>query len=98
MGDPPRLIMLEAVLAEIKREALLGVVSDSGAVLLSGLEELAVSKQTSEITISFQTSLPSPLPSPPLSPLPSPLPGSLSGCAPQCEGKRNVLRRRLPQS
>jgi len=40
MGDPTKIILLEAILNVIKRENLLSVVEKSGDVLMSGLREL----------------------------------------------------------
>ena len=42
MGDPVRLVLLDAVLGEIKRESLIQNVRETGDVLLSGLKELQV--------------------------------------------------------
>lgn len=40
MGDPTKIVLLEAILKVIKRENLLSVVEKSGDVLMSGLREL----------------------------------------------------------
>ena len=44
MGEHTKLLMLEAVLGEMRKENLLGQVRETGAVLLSGLEALEVHK------------------------------------------------------
>ena len=44
MGEHSKLLMLEAVLGEMRKENLLGQVRETGAVLLSGLEALEVHK------------------------------------------------------
>ena len=43
MGDPVRLVLLEAVLGEIKQRNLIQNVRETGEVLLAGLKELQVS-------------------------------------------------------
>jgi len=40
MGDPTKIVLLEAILKVIKRENLLSVVEKSGDVLMSGIREL----------------------------------------------------------
>lgn len=40
MGDPTKIVLLDAVLKVIKRENLLSVVEKSGDVLMSGLRDL----------------------------------------------------------
>lgn len=40
MGDPTKILLLDAVLKVIKREKLLSVVEKSGDVLMSGLRDL----------------------------------------------------------
>jgi len=40
MGDPTKILLLDAVLNVIKREKLLSVVEKSGDVLMSGLRDL----------------------------------------------------------
>ncbi len=42
MGDHTRLIMMEAIVAEIEREGLLALVRESGNALMAGLTELQV--------------------------------------------------------
>lgn len=42
MGEPNKLVMLEAVMKVIQRDNLLQMVRDSGATLMKGLNELQV--------------------------------------------------------
>ena len=42
MGDPSRMIVLEAILREVEKEGLQDVVRTTGSVLLAGLKELQV--------------------------------------------------------
>ena len=42
MGDPTKLLLLSAVIEEMKRENLLALVRESGYALLSGLKQLQV--------------------------------------------------------
>ena len=42
MGDPPKLLLLEAVLETIKKDNLKAVVNEAGDTLLKGLKELQV--------------------------------------------------------
>ena len=42
MGDPTKLLLLSAVIEEMKRENLLALVRESGYSLLSGLKQLQV--------------------------------------------------------
>ena len=42
MGDPTKLVILSAVIEEMKRENLLSLVRESGHTLLSGLKQLQV--------------------------------------------------------
>ncbi len=44
MGDPPKLLQLEAVIKTIKKENLQATVKEAGDILLKGLEELQVNK------------------------------------------------------
>ncbi len=42
MGDPARLVMLEAVLNEVREKDLLGLTRSTGTILLDGLVDLTV--------------------------------------------------------
>lgn len=42
VGDPSKIVLLRAVLSTIRDEKLLDLVSDTGAHLLKGLQELEV--------------------------------------------------------
>lgn len=45
MGDPGKLLLLEAIIETIKKEDLFKVVNETGAILLNGLKE--IEKETS---------------------------------------------------
>ena len=45
LGDPARLIVLECVLNEIRRNRLLELVKQTGTVLLDGLKDLEASTE-----------------------------------------------------
>ena len=57
MGDPIRVIMLQAVSEEMKRSNLLARVRESGAVLLPGLKELEARQQL-PLLLSLQLTFP----------------------------------------
>ena len=42
MGDPAKMLILDVIIKEIARKNLLGVVKESGKVLMSGLTDIQV--------------------------------------------------------